>query len=143
MNKEISNKENFFEYYFRFLTLLFWPIICYKWIFIQNYKIEYVLCLIYSILGIAFIVLSFGKYILKKDLESVYFCYRIITITSYILTLTSFLLFPTNITLLYSKLLSIVIYFYFSCNVVYKLKNEEGVVGIISSLLLFSIAVCY
>ncbi|MDU2197608.1 MAG: hypothetical protein E7E21_04200, partial [Peptostreptococcaceae bacterium] len=69
--------------------------------------------------------------------------YRLNTICSYILTLSTFLLSPTNLTLLYLKFIFILIYFYFSCRMVFRFKNEEGVVGIISSLLLMVIAIWY
>lgn len=132
-----------FEKYFRFLTLLFWPIICYKWIFIQNKYIEYILFSIYTFVGLIYIIAIILYYTKEKKLGNINLWYRLSTSTSYILTLSNFLLFPTNITLLYLKFISIFVYFYFSCNMVFKLKNEEGVVGIISSLLLIAIAIFY
>ncbi len=132
-----------FEKYFRFLTLLFWPIICYKWIFIQNKYIEYILFSIYTFCGLVYIIAIILYYTKEKKLRDINLWYRLSTSTSYILTLSNFLLFPTNITLLYLKFISIFVYFYFSCKMVFKFKNEEGVVGIISSLLLISIAIFY
>lgn len=137
------DKENFYESYFRFLTLLFWPIICYKWIFIQNSIIELTLFYIYTIVVSIYIILIIVHSIRYKELKNIQLHYRISTSTSYMLTLSTFLLFPTNITLLYLKFISILIYFYFSCRMIFKFKNEEGVVGIISALLLTSIAICY
>ena len=55
----------------------------------------------------------------------------------------SFLLFPTNLTLMWFKILAIFIYFYISSKCVYKYKYEECVVGIISSALLLAINICY
>jgi len=137
------NKENLFEYYFRLLTLLFWPIICYKWIFIQNITIESILFIIYSFIASIFIVLIILNFIINKDIFNINLYYRVSTIISYILTLCSFLLYPTNIPILLFKFISIIIYFYFSSKIVFKFNNEEGVVGMISSLLLIAIAICY
>lgn len=137
------NKETLFEYYFRFLTLLFWPIICYKWIFIQNITIESILFTIYTFVGLIFIILIISNFIINKNILSIDLCYKVSTIISYILTLSSFLLFPTNLAVLGFKFISIIAYLYFSCKLVFKFKNEEGVVGIISSLLLTAIAICY
>ena len=137
------NKEVFFEYYFRFLTLFFWPIICYKIIFIQNYTLESILFYSYTLVGIIYIALLIFYFMGMKKLRNINLHYRLNTICSYILTLSTFLLFPTNLTLLYLKFIFILIYFYFSCRMVFRFKNEEGVVGIISSLLLMVIAIWY
>lgn len=137
------NKEVFFEYYFRFLTLFFWPIIFYKIIFIQNYTLESILFYSYTFVGIIYIALLIFYFMGMKKLRNINLHYRLNTICSYILTLSTFLLFPTNLTLLYLKFIFILIYFYFSCRMVFRFKNEEGVVGIISSLLLMVIAIWY
>ena len=137
------NKEVFFEYYFRFLTLFFWPIIFYKIIFIQNYTLETILFYSYTFVGIIYIALLIFYFMGMKKLRDINLHYRLNTIFSYILTLSTFLLFPTNLTLLYLKFIFILIYFYFSCRMVFRFKNEEGVVGIISSLLLMVIAISY
>lgn len=137
------NKEVFFEYYFRFLTLFFWPIICYKIIFIQNYTLESILFYSYTFVGIIYIALLIFYFMGMKKLRNINLHYRLNTICSYILTLSTFLLSPTNLTLLYLKFIFILIYFYFSCRMVFRFKNEEGVVGIISSLLLMVIAISY
>ena len=137
------NKEVLFEYYFRFLTLFFWPIIFYKIIFIQNYTLESILFYSYTFVGIIYIALLIFYFICMKKLRDINLHYRLNTIFSYILTLSTFLLFPTNLTLLYLKFIFILIYFYFSCRMVFRFKNEEGVVGIISSLLLMVIAIWY
>lgn len=135
--------ELFFEKYFRFLTLLFWPIVCYKLIFIQNSYIEYTLFSFYTLIGLTYMILIIFYYIKLNNLRNINLYYKISTLTSYILTLSNFLLFPTNLTLLYLKFISIFAYFYFSCKMVFKIKNEEGVVGIISGILLIVIAIFY
>ena len=136
-------KEYFFEMGFRGLTLLFWPIIIYKWIFISNIYIERNAFLTFSILAILYIIIIGISQIKNKFLDNIVIYYRIATLSSFILTLASFLLFPTNLTLMWFKILAIFIYFYISSKCVYKYKYEECVVGIISSALLLAINICY
>ena len=136
-------KEYFLEMGFRGLTLMFWPIIIYKWIFIGNIYIERSCFLIFSIFSIIYILNIIILQIKYKLLDNIVIYYRISTLISFILTLASFLLYPTNIILMFIKLLSIFIYFYISFKNVYNHKIEECVVGMISSILLFVISICY
>ncbi len=136
-------KEYYFEMGFRGLTLLFWPIIIYKWIFISNIYIERNAFLIFSILAILYIIIMLISQIKNKFLDNIVIYYRISTLISFILTLATFLLYPTNITLLLIKVLAIGIYLYISSKSVYVFKIEECVVGIISSILLLAISICY
>ena len=136
-------RDYFFEMGFRGLTLLFWPIIIYKWIFISNFYIERNCFLAFSFLAILYILIIGISQIKNKFLDNIVIYYRISTLLSFILTLLSFLLFPTNLTLMWLKILAIFIYFYISCKCVYKYKYEECVVGIISSALLLAINICY
>lgn len=136
-------KEYFFEMGFRVLTLLFWPIIIYKWIFIANIYMERSSFLIFSILAIIYIINIGILQIKYKFLDNIVIYYRISTLISFIFTLASFLLYPTNITLMWLKLLSIFIYFYISYKNVYIHKIDECVVGMISAILLLVISICY
>lgn len=136
-------KEYFLEMGFRGLTLMFWPIIIYTWIFIPNIYIEKNSFLIFSILAIIYITNLILLQIKYKFFKNIIIYYRISTLISFILTLATFLLYPTNITLMWLKLLSIFIYFYISFKNVYNHKIEECVVGVISSILLFVITICY
>lgn len=136
-------REYFFEMGFRGLTLLFWPIIIYKWIFISNIYIERNAFLLFSILAILYIIIIGISQIKNAFLDNIVIYYRISTLISFILTLASFLLYPTNITLMWIKLLSIFTYFYISSKNVYNHKIEECVVGMISAILLLAISICY
>ena len=136
-------KEFFFEMYFRVLTLLFWPIIIYSWIFISNIYIENNVFLIFSTLAILYIILICILQIKNKFLDNIIIYYRLSTLISYMTTLASFLLYPTNLTLMLFRVLSIFVYFYISCKNVITYKLEECVVGIISSILLLFLCICY
>ena len=107
---QILKKEFFFEMYFRGLTLLFWPIIIYKWIFLKNIYRERNSFLCFTVLSILYIVLIVISQIKNKFLDNIIIYYRIATLISYMLTLPSFLLYPTNIKLMILKLISIFIY---------------------------------
>jgi len=118
-------KEYYLEMGFRGLTLIFWPIIIYKWIFIPNIYVEKNSLLIFTILAIIYIINIGILQIKYKLLDNIIIYYRISTLVAFILTLASFLLYPTNITLMWLKLLSIFIYFYISFKNVYNHKIEE------------------
>lgn len=136
-------KELFFEMYFRVLTLLFWAIIIYNWIFLNNIYIEKNAFLCFTVLSMLYIVLIVISQTKNKFLDNIIIYYRIATLISYILTLPSFLLYPTDIKLMILKLISIFIYLYISCKNAITYKIEECVVGIISAILLLALNICY
>ena len=144
MNK-ILESDNFFERYFRLLTLTFWPIMWYKWNVISSRKLEYILFLTYSAFtGIYFILFTIRFFKADEEKkESMMFYYRASTVVAFVVSLFSFVLFPKNIPLFYFKLFSISVYLYFSYREVFKKKNDEGVVGIMSFLLLLALTIFY
>lgn len=138
------NSERFFDNYFKLLSLIFWPIIWYKWVVISNTRIEISLCLLYLTLSV-FYILSFLYFYLKKphNYAKIVVSYRMSTILAFVFTLFSFLMYPKNLIFLFLKLFFIVIYFYISCIKVVKYRIDEGVVGVIASLLLIVITIFY
>lgn len=136
-------KEFFFEMYFRILTLLFWTTIIYSWIFISNIRIENNTFLIFSTLAILYIILICISQIKNNFLDNIVIYYRLSTLISYIITLASFLLYPTDLTLMLFRVISIFIYFYISLRNSVTYKLEECVVGVISSILLLFLCICY
>lgn len=144
MNKLLES-DDFFEHYFRLLTLCFWPIMWYKWNVISSRKLEYILFLTYSFFALVYLILFIIRFF-KSNLEkrnSMMFYYRSSSIVAFIVSLFSFVLFPKNIPLFYFKLFSISVYLYFSYREVFKNKNDEGVVGIMSFLLLLALTIFY
>ncbi|WP_243444913.1 hypothetical protein [Romboutsia maritimum] len=137
------DKNNFFDNYFKLLTLLFWPIILYKWLFIANESVEYKLFIIFAILSIIYIISFLFIFYKDKNIKLITILYRISTLLAFLFTLGSFLLFPKNLFWLYLKMLFLILYFYFSCVKVSKYKIDEGVVGIIGSILLLVITIFY
>ncbi|TQQ84177.1 hypothetical protein EXD82_08190 [Peptacetobacter hominis] len=139
------NKENILENYFRLLTLTFWPIIWYKWVFISSKDLERVLFFSYASIALIYVIYFSYTYIKSSDSikPSLMFAYRLSSIATFIITILSFVLFPKSIFLLYAKIIVLFIYLYFSYKEVYRRKNEEGVVGIMSFLLLLIFTIFY
>jgi hypothetical protein len=134
----------YIDNYFKILSLVFWPIIWYKWIVISNEIIEISLVTIYSILCVVYTV--YYIYLKTKcnyEIDKIEVYYNFSTILAFISTLYSFLIFPKNLTFLYIKIALIGAYFYFSVLKAIRYKREEGIVGIMASLLLAVITVFY
>lgn len=136
-------KEKLFDNYFKFLALLFWPIMWYKWIVISNGTLENMLFTIYAIVAIVFIILYSVFMIKYKDITQIDFFYRISTLLAFIFTLFNFLIYPKSLFFLYLKIIFTGIYLYYSIVKTLKFKDDEGVVGIMSSLLLIVITLFY
>ena len=136
-------KYDILEFYFRFLTILFWGFLLLNWIFIPNNTVNRYILNIYLILSLVYLILLYInniKYIHKNYID---FLYRFISIVTFIVSGAYFLLFSTNIKLLLTKSVINLMYFYISCKKVSISKDEEGVVGIIASILIFTFATCY
>lgn len=134
--------KRFFEYNFRFLFILFWIIIWYKWVVLSNTHIEILLVSSFIILSILYLTLF---YILSKkyDEKNITIYYRTTVIISFIFSLISFVLLPTNLIFLNLKSIFIILCMYASYKMLFKYKIEEGLVGIISSILLLVITFLY
>lgn len=135
-------KLNFFESNFRFLFISFWIIIWYKWIVLSNPQVEIIMSNSFIFLSIIYIII-FTIFYKKHHIDKIIFRYRISILISFIFSCISFLLFPTNLFLLNLKTLFTIISIYISYNMLFKCKIEEGLVGIISSILLLVITFLY
>lgn len=136
-------KEKFFDNYFKFLALFFWPIMWYKWIVISNGTLENTLFTAYAIVAIIYIIL-YSRFIIRhKDITQIDFFYRISTLLAFIFTLLSFLIYPKSLFFLYLKIVFTGIYFYYSIVKTLKFRHEEGIVGIMGSILLIVITLFY
>ena len=129
------------EFYFRTLTVLFWITLLFNWVFIPNPIINYYVFNTYFVLSIIYITLA----IIHKSTEirdKVDFYYKLISIITFVISMMYFLLYSNSIKLLLIKTFIIFLYFYISFKKV-NLKDEEGVVGIIGSILIFVFATYY
>jgi hypothetical protein len=140
----IKDSSRFLENYFRILSLAFWPIIWYKWIAITDRFLEISLVCSFSLMSILYVILFL--YIGHKGyyhIERIEVLYRFSTIIAFISTLLSFVSFPRNVTALLIKMGILLIYFLVSLRWVVKYKNDQGVVGIMASILLTIITLYY
>ncbi len=134
--------KRFFEYNFRFLFILFWIIIWYKWVVLSNTNIEILLVSLFIILSILYLA-PFYIFSKKYDEKNITIYYRTSVIISFIFSLISFVLLPTNLIFLNLKSIFIILCMYTSYKMLFKYKIEEGLVGIISSILLLVITFLY
>lgn len=125
--------------YFKFLFLSFWPIIWYELVFVSDPFIKSTLVTLYCVITLTYILIIM---FFKKNIESITIYYRISTLTAFISTLFS-LIYPTNLLFLSFKVIFIFMYLYISYTKLFKYKIEEGLVGILASLLLLVIMFRY
>lgn len=137
------NSSKFFDNYFKLLVLLFWPMIWYKWTIISDYEIDLILVITFCVLAIIFLLLFLYYSHKHPEVENIVLVYRITMLLAFISTLFSFILFPKSVSLLLIKMIFIGICFYYSCIKVFRYKMDEGLVGILSCLLLFAITLLY
>ena len=131
----------FMDNYFKFLFLSFWPIIWYELIFVSAAFIKSILVALYCIATLIYIPLII--FFNDNNIKSITLYYRISTLTAFIFTLFSLLLFPTSLFFLTLKVIFVFIYLYLSYIKLFKYKIEEGLVGILASLLLLVIMFRY
>lgn len=133
-------RETFIDKFFKFLVLLFWPIVWYNVVSIPKFETVIFMFGLFSILSIIYITIIIYNF---KLFEKITVLYRISTLIAFILFLCSYLIFSKSILLLSLKLIFIAIYFYISCLKNFKYKMNEGVVGILSAILLITITFSY
>lgn len=131
----------FFDKYFKFLFLSFWTMVWYELVFVSDTFIKTILVSTYCIATSIYIF--FILFIKKDTIKNITLYYRISILCSFISTLFSLLLFSTSILFLITKLIFILICLYFSYTKLFKYKIEEGLVGILSSILLLVITFYY
>jgi hypothetical protein len=127
---------------FKFLVLFFWSIVWFNWQFLSTQNISISLFLIYLTLSLIYI-LAFTYNFISINFEKIKYFYRLSTISTFIFASLYFLLFPKSLFLLLIKIIFEGFYLYFSCIKVYKYHLDEGVVGILSVLLLGAITIIY
>lgn len=134
------NVKKFIDNYFKVIFLLLWPIVWYYYLSIPKFNTGIVMFASFTILSIIYIILLLYNF---KFYDKITILYRVSTLISFIFFLSSYILFSKNIILLTLNLIFIFIYFYISCLKNFKYKMNEGIVGILSSLLLIVITFSY
>ncbi|CAK7003821.1 MAG: hypothetical protein PEPC_00146 [Peptostreptococcus russellii] len=133
----------FMELYFRFISLLFWPIYWYKWIVITIENYNYILFYIYLAVDSLFIVLLIIWYLRKKIESKRYFLFALSMSITYLITLSSFMIFKTNIMLLYAQIIMCIVLIAVSWKLIKREYNDIGVVGILAGALILILTYFY
>ncbi|PSJ32000.1 hypothetical protein UF10_04730 [Peptostreptococcus russellii] len=131
------------ELYFRFISLLFWPIYWYKWIVITIENYNYILFYIYLAVDNLFIVLLIIWYLRKKIESKRYFLFALSMSITYLITLSSFMIFKTNIMLLYAQIIMCIVLIAVSWKLIKREYNDIGVVGILAGALILILTYFY
>lgn len=145
MNTAKENKlSNLFDNIFKFLFIGFWSVFLFTTTISTDSKISLILFSIYNVpLFLYIIIYPICMLYFKINTERIIVYYRLSTLIAFIFTAYSFVMFPTNLCLFFIKLVTIAIYMYLSSIKVYKYKMDEGVVGIMSSILILVMLFCF
>lgn len=136
-------KLTFMELYFRFISLLFWPIYWYKWIVITIENYNYILFYIYLAVDSLFTVLLIIWYLRKKIESKRYFLFALSMSITYLITLSSFMIFKKNIMLLYAQIIMCIVLIAVSWKLIKREYNDIGVVGILAGALILILTYFY
>ena len=142
MFKSVKNL-GFLEVFFRFTCMLFWPLYWYKWSVITIANYNEILFNIYLVVSGLFLIVCTMVYIIKKSTTGIYYLYRMVLILTYLESLYSFMVVPRNIEALYVKIILCVLLLLVSNKLIKKDKNDTGVVGILSSILILVLTYFY
>lgn len=133
-----------FDNIFKILFVLFWSIFLFTTTISTNSRVSLILFSLYNILLFLYMII-YPIIILyfKINTEKIIIYYRLSTLLTFLFTSLSFVIFPTSLILFFIKLITIFIYIYLSAIKVYRYKIDEGVVGIMSSLLILVMLFCF
>ena len=134
--KRKKQKIGFIEMYFRFVSLLFWPIYWYKWTVITVENLNNILFKIYGVIDLVFIFLLVLFFTIKRRETLWYFIFSLSMSTCYLVSLYSFIMVPVDINWLYIKIGTIIVTMIISWNLLKRDGNDIGVVGLLSGVLL-------
>ncbi|MGP1540667.1 hypothetical protein, partial [Peptostreptococcus stomatis] len=138
-----KQKIGFIEMYFRFVSLLFWPIYWYKWTVITVENLNNILFKIYGVIDLVFIFLLVLFFTIKRRETLWYFIFSLSMSTCYLVSLYSFIMVPVDINWLYIKIGTIIVTMIISWNLLKRDGNDIGVVGLLSGVLLLIMTYFY
>ncbi len=141
--KRKKQKIGFIEMYFRFVSLLFWPIYWYKWTVITVENLNNILFKIYGVIDLVFIFLLVLFFTIKRRETLWYFIFSLSMSTCYLVSLYSFIMAPVDINWLYIKIGTIIVTMIISWNLLKRDGNDIGVVGLLSGVLLLIMTYFY
>lgn len=141
--KRKKQKIGFIEMYFRFVSLLFWPIYWYKWTVITVENLNNILFKIYGVIDLVFIFFLVLFFTIKRRETLWYFIFSLSMSTCYLVSLYSFIMVPVDINWLYIKIGTIIVTMIISWNLLKRDGNDIGVVGLLSGVLLLIMTYFY
>ena len=141
--KRKKQKIGFIEMYFRFVSLLFWPIYWYKWTVITVENLNNILFKIYGVIDLVFIFFLVLFFIIKRRETLWYFIFSLSMSICYLVSLYSFIMVPVDINWLYIKIGTIIVTMIISWNLLKRDGNDIGVVGLLSGVLLLIMTYFY
>ena len=141
--KRKKQKIGFIEMYFRFVSLLFWPIYWYKWTVITVENLNNILFKIYGVIDLVFIFLLVLFFTIKRRETLWSFIFSLSMSTCYLVSLYSFIMVPVDINWLYIKIGTIIVTMIISWNLLKRDGNDIGVVGLLSGVLLLIMTYFY
>lgn len=139
-----TQQLSIYDNLFKFIVVFFWIISWGTSMFIIPHKLQYLLFFSYNIFTFWYIIsytltIKFNNISIAKIIID----YRITTVLAFFFASLKYFIFPTSIICIVLTVLFLFIHIYFSFRKVTRYKLEEGVVGIISSLLILSLMVFY
>jgi hypothetical protein len=139
-----TRQLSIYDNLFKFIVVFFWIISWGTSMVVIPYQIKYFLFFSYNIFTFWYIV----SYILTIKFKNISIAkiiidYRMTTVLAFFFASLKYFIFPTSIICIVLTVLFLFIHIYFSATKVLKYKLEEGVVGVISSLLILSLIIFY
>ena len=139
-----TRQLSIYDNLFKFIVVYFWIISYGTSMFTIPKEFEYFLFFSYNIFTfwyiISYIFIIKFKHI---NIAKIVIDYRMTTVLAFFFASLKYFIFPNSIICIVLTVLFLVIHIGFSSAKVFKYKIEEGVVGIISSLLLLSLITFY
>lgn len=142
MFKSVRNL-GFVEAFFRLTCILFWPLYWYKWSVITVANYNEILFTVYWMVSGTFLFVCTLAYLFRRSTSHTYYLYRMVLVFTYLESLYSFMLVPKNVEALYLRIVLCVILLFVSNRLIRLDKNDTGVVGILSSILILVLTYFY
>lgn len=139
-----STQLSIYDNMFKFIVVFFWIISWGTSMVVIPQNIEHFLFFSYNIFTFWYIVSYIFTIRFKNiSIAKIIIDYRITTVLAFFFASLKYFIFPTSILCIVLTVLFLFIHIYFSTTKVVIYKLEEGVVGIISSLLILSLMIFY
>lgn len=134
---------SFAEFYFRLVTMIFWPIYWYTLTVITIKNLTITLFYIFTILDTLFMILIIWRFIRKKIQDRRYFIFAFSMSVTYMVSLMAVMIYKQSVELVYLEILMCSILIFVSVGLIKKSKNDIGMVGILTGVLILVLTYFY